>query len=74
MSAVCACASRHYTRRPGLFELLMEIAQDAASEALIKGTKTVETVQALLLVAVYPVLEKRWADTRTWLFIGAAIR
>ncbi|KAI0693284.1 hypothetical protein BC835DRAFT_1088575 [Cytidiella melzeri] len=71
---ICACASRHYSRRPGLFSLLMDIAQDAASEALISGQKSVETVQAFLLLAVYPVPQKKWTDCRSWLLAGVAIR
>lgn len=52
----------------------MDIARDAASETLITGPVTVETVQALLILAVYPVPRKKWADDKSWLFMGAALR
>lgn len=52
----------------------MDIARELAAEALVRGPKTVETVQAFLLLAVYPRPEKKWADNRSWLFMGAAIR
>jgi transcriptional regulatory protein LEU3 len=71
--AVCACAARHYGRR-GLWSLTMDIARDAASDALIMGPANVETVQALLILAVYPVPKKKWLEDKSWLFMGAAIR
>ena len=52
----------------------MEISRDAAGEALVSGSKTVETVQAFLLLAVYPVPKKKWLDDRSWLYMGTAIR
>ena len=45
-----------------------------AGEALVMGSKSVETVQAFLLLAVYPVPKKKWTDDRSWLFMGTAIR
>ncbi|KAI0341773.1 hypothetical protein BDW22DRAFT_272046 [Trametopsis cervina] len=73
-TAICACASRHYLRRPGLHDVLMDIGRDAAAEALVSGKKSVETVQAFLLLAVYPLPEKKWTNNRSWLLTGAAIR
>lgn len=52
----------------------MDIARDAAAEALVSGEKSVETVQGFLLLAVYPIPQKKWSDNRSWLFMGAAIR
>lgn len=52
----------------------MEIARDAAAEALVKAPKTVETVQAFLLLAVHPTPEKKWGENRIWLLMGVAIR
>ncbi|KAI0818535.1 hypothetical protein BC629DRAFT_1587894 [Irpex lacteus] len=74
LDVICACASRHYLRRPGLYDVLMDIARDAAAEALVSGEKSVETVQGFLLLAVYPIPQKKWSDNRSWLFMGAAIR
>ena len=50
------------------------MARDAAAEALISGPQTVETVQALLILAVYPVPKKKWIEDKSWLFMGAALR
>lgn len=52
----------------------MDIAYDEAASALVDGPKVVETVQAFLILAVYPVPKKKWSDDRSWLFMGAAIR
>lgn len=35
---------------------------------------SVETVQSLLILAVYPVPKKKWIQDKSWLFMGAAIR
>lgn len=73
-TVVVACAARHYHRRPGLWALAMDIARDLAAEALIMGPVDVETVQSLLVLAVYPVPKKKWLEDKSWLFMGAAIR
>ncbi|EKM55367.1 uncharacterized protein PHACADRAFT_95777, partial [Phanerochaete carnosa HHB-10118-sp] len=72
-TVICACAARHYNRQ-GLWALAMDIARDAAAEALIMEPVNVETVQSLLILAVYPVPKKNWLEDRSWLFMGAAIR
>lgn len=53
---------------------MIDIARDAAAEAMIMGRQDVETVQALLILAVYPVPAKKWLEDKSWLFMGAAIR
>ncbi|KAJ3545622.1 hypothetical protein NM688_g5606 [Phlebia brevispora] len=73
-TVICALASRHYIQRPGLYDVLMDIATDLAGDALIRGFKSVETVQAFLLLGVYPVPKKKWVDDRSWLYMGAAVR
>ena len=67
-------ASRYYDGRPELFDLAKDFARDAASRALIDGSKSVDVCQAYLLMAVYPVPKKKWVEDKTWLFMGAAIR
>ena len=71
---VCAIASRHYTSKPELNSIAQEFARDAAGKALVGGQKGVDICQAYLLLGVYPVPKKKWAEDRSWLFQGVAIR
>ena len=71
---VCAIASRYYTERPELYARVMHYAQLAAGTALISGQKSVEMVQAYILLSLYPVPFRKWEDDRRWLFLGLAIR
>ncbi len=52
----------------------MRYARQAAGEALIGGRKSVEVVQAYILLALYPVPCRRWEDDRSWVYLGLAIR
>lgn len=52
----------------------MDIALDLAGETLTTGYQSIETVQAFLLLAVYPIPQKKLAEDRSWLYIGVAIR
>lgn len=45
-----------------------------AGESLISGRKSIETVQAYLLLSLYPAPREIWADDRGWMFLGCAIR
>ncbi|KAK7043609.1 hypothetical protein VNI00_008220 [Paramarasmius palmivorus] len=73
-TVICAIASRYYTARPDIYMLAQEFARDAAGKALIEGQKSIEMCQAYLLLAVYPVPKKKWAEDRSWLLMGVAIR
>ncbi|KZT28474.1 hypothetical protein NEOLEDRAFT_1058377 [Neolentinus lepideus HHB14362 ss-1] len=73
-TVVCTVASRYYDLHPQLYPLLMSFARDAAGKALVDSSKTVETCQAYLLLAVYPKPRKRWAEDRSWALMGVAIR
>ena len=52
----------------------MEFARDAASQALIDPVKDVDTCQAFLILAVFPVPKKKWVEDRSWLLMGIAFR
>lgn len=52
----------------------MEFARDAAGNALVDGNRGIDVCQAYLLMAVYPVPKKKWAEDRSWLLMGVAIR
>lgn len=71
---VCATAAKFYTARPELHQLCTDFAHDAAGQALVSGAKTLETVQAYMVLGVYPTPKRRWADDRSWEFMGLAIR
>ncbi|KAL0946983.1 hypothetical protein HGRIS_013130 [Hohenbuehelia grisea] len=73
-TVICAIASRYYAQRPELYSLAMNLARDAAGKALIDSSKSVDVCQAFLLLAVYPTPKKKWAQDRSWLLMGVAIR
>jgi transcriptional regulatory protein LEU3 len=52
----------------------MEFAKDAAGKALTEPSKSVDIVQAFLLLAVYPVPKRKWCDDKSWLLMGVAVR
>jgi len=52
----------------------MEFARDFAGKALVEGYRGVDVCQAYLIMAVYPVPKKKWAEDRSWLLMGVAIR
>ncbi|KAG6903225.1 hypothetical protein C0995_002768 [Termitomyces sp. Mi166 len=61
-------------KKPTMYLMAMEFARDAAGRALIDGSKSVDVCQAYLLMAVYPIPKKKWAEDRSWLLMGVAIR
>lgn len=58
---------------PYLYQLTMDVVGDAATGAIEKALKTIETCQAYILLSLYPVPQKRWTDDRRWLTIGVAV-
>ncbi|EMD34175.1 hypothetical protein CERSUDRAFT_159676 [Gelatoporia subvermispora B] len=73
-TVICAIASRHYSPRPTLYAEAMKYARLAAGTALIGGQKSVEVVQAYILLSLYPVPSQRWEEDRSWIYLGLAIR
>lgn len=73
-TVICAIASRFYPARPELYQQAMHYAQLAAGNALIGGQKNVEMCIAFILLSLYPVPFKRWEDSRSYLYLGLAIR
>lgn len=73
-TVILAVASRYYTARPDLYQLATKFAREAAGKELVEGSKSVDIVQGYLLLAVYPVPKKSWAEDRSWLLMGVAIR
>ncbi|TFY67780.1 hypothetical protein EVJ58_g1401 [Rhodofomes roseus] len=73
-TTICAIASRHYCARPELYQEAMKYARLGAGTALIGGQKSIEAVQAYILLSLYPVPARRWEDDRSYLYLGLAIR
>ncbi|KAJ7172547.1 fungal-specific transcription factor domain-containing protein [Mycena filopes] len=73
-TVICATASRFYTLKPNLYPMAHAFAREAAAAALHDGSFGVDICQAYLILAVYPVPKKKFADDRSWLFMGVAIR
>lgn len=71
---MCAISSRYYTERPELYSIAMHFAKLAAASALIDGFKSVEVVQAYILLAVYALPSRKWEEAREWMYLGLAIR
>lgn len=71
---VCATASRYCTSKAALYPLAKDFAREAAGQALVDGAKKIDICQAYLLLGVYPSPKKKWAEDRSWLLMGVAIR
>jgi hypothetical protein len=52
----------------------MHFAKQPAANALIDGWKSVELVQAYILMSIYGVPARKWEEDRSWLYSGLAIR
>ncbi|TFK29876.1 hypothetical protein FA15DRAFT_663164 [Coprinopsis marcescibilis] len=71
---VCAISARHLASRPDVYPHALLFAREVAGISLIEGQKSVETCQAYLLMAVYPIPKKTWSEDKSWLLMGLAIR
>ncbi|TFY50976.1 hypothetical protein EVG20_g11227, partial [Dentipellis fragilis] len=72
---LCAIASKFYTERPELHPKLSDLARKMAFNVPAQGYKSVEIVQAYLLMTLWgcgPV--ERYEQDKTWLILGLAIR
>lgn len=75
MLEVCAISARFYTARPELFGKLTEISNKLAFTVPARGYKSLEIVQAYLLLSLWgtgPV--ERYEQDKTWMLLGMAIR
>ncbi|KIK59748.1 hypothetical protein GYMLUDRAFT_44187 [Collybiopsis luxurians FD-317 M1] len=73
-TVICSTASRYCTTKPGLYALAKDFAREGAGKALVDGSKSIDICQAFLILGVYPSPKKRWAEDRSWLLMGVAIR
>ncbi|EIN07126.1 hypothetical protein PUNSTDRAFT_89209 [Punctularia strigosozonata HHB-11173 SS5] len=75
LTTICAIASKFYPARPELHPRLTDMSRKLAFDVPAQGYKSVEIVQAYLLLALWgcgPV--ERYEQDRTWLLLGMAIR
>ncbi|WRT69766.1 uncharacterized protein IL334_006757 [Kwoniella shivajii] len=74
-TVLCALAARYYHKRPELNAQLSAYAKRLAFEVPSRGYKSVEVVQAYLLLSLWTLgPEKTFEQDRTWLMLGMAIR
>ncbi len=72
---VCSIASKFYAAKPELHPKLTELAKQLAFSVVAKGYKSVEIVQAYLLLALWGCgTAERYEIDKTWLMLGMAIR
>ncbi|KAF8607837.1 hypothetical protein BDV93DRAFT_467449, partial [Ceratobasidium sp. AG-I] len=75
LTTICAIAAKFYKKKPELYIKLASIAKKLAFSVPERGYKSVEIVQAYLLLSLWgsgPV--ERYEQDKTWLLLGLAIR
>ncbi|EJD02176.1 uncharacterized protein FOMMEDRAFT_87458 [Fomitiporia mediterranea MF3/22] len=75
LTTICAISSKFYDARPELHPKLSNLSRKLAFNVPEKGFKSVEIVQAYLLLSLWgcdPV--ERFEQDKTWLLLGMAIR
>ncbi|KAF7337898.1 hypothetical protein MVEN_02012900 [Mycena venus] len=75
LTTICAIASKFYDANPELQPKLTEMAKKLAFSVPARGYKSLEIVQAYLLLALYGCgAVERYEQDRTWLLLGMGIR
>ncbi|KAL1691371.1 fungal-specific transcription factor domain-containing protein [Schizophyllum commune] len=75
LTTICAVASKYYDANPELHPRLSELSQKLAFSVPAKGYKSVEIVQAYLLLSLWGSgAVERYEQDKTWLLLGMAIR
>ncbi|KAG0695278.1 fungal-specific transcription factor domain-containing protein [Suillus ampliporus] len=75
LTTICAISSKFYTQRPELHQQLAELAQKLAFSVAAKGYKSLEIVQAYLLLTLWGCgAVERYEYDKTWLLLGMGIR
>ncbi|QRV81888.1 Fungal specific transcription factor domain [Ceratobasidium sp. AG-Ba] len=69
-----AVAARNDDKEKDFYSILMKEARALAGEAFFEGWKSIEKVQAFILLAMFPAPSRRHDEERTWLYLGCAIR
>ncbi|KAJ7193876.1 fungal-specific transcription factor domain-containing protein [Mycena pura] len=75
LTTICAISSKFYDVKPELHNQLTEMAKKLAFSVPARGYKSLEIVQAYLLLALYGCgAVERYEQDKTWLLLGMAIR
>ncbi|KAG7092912.1 hypothetical protein E1B28_009217 [Marasmius oreades] len=75
LTTICAISSKFYTARPDLHPRLTELAKKLAFSVPSQGYKSVEIVQAYLLLTLWGCgAVERYEQDKTWMLLGMAIR
>ncbi|KAF7311220.1 hypothetical protein MKEN_01023500 [Mycena kentingensis (nom. inval.)] len=75
LTTICAIASKFYDRKPDLHNQLTDLAKKLAFSVPARGYKSLEIVQAYLLLTLYGCgAVERYEQDRTWLLLGMGIR
>lgn len=73
-TVILAIASRYYARRPDLHGQCLRQATKEAFNCLERGFKSVEIVQAFLLLTMWGQPARRFEEDKSWIFAGIAFR
>ncbi|KAJ7633103.1 fungal-specific transcription factor domain-containing protein [Roridomyces roridus] len=75
LTTICAISSKFYDAKPELHPKLTEMAKKLAFSVPARGYKSLEIVQAYLLLALYGCgAVERYEQDKTWILLGMAIR
>ncbi|KAF7440277.1 hypothetical protein PC9H_000621 [Pleurotus ostreatus] len=75
LTTICTVASKFYTQKPDLHTKLSELAKKLSFSVPARGYKSVEIVQAYILLALWGCgAVERYEQDKTWLLLGMAIR
>ncbi|KAF5373845.1 hypothetical protein D9758_000913 [Tetrapyrgos nigripes] len=75
LTTICAIASKFYVEKPELHSRLAELSKKLAFGVPAAGYKSVEIVQAYLLLTLWGCgAVERYEQDKTWLLLGMAIR
>ncbi|ESK91396.1 prib protein [Moniliophthora roreri MCA 2997] len=75
LTTICAISSKFYTAKPELHPRLTELAKKLAFSVPGQGYKSVEIVQAYLLLTLWGCgAVERYEQDKTWMMLGMAIR
>ncbi|KAG6867611.1 hypothetical protein C0993_000552 [Termitomyces sp. T159_Od127] len=75
LTTICSIAAKYYSAKPELHPRLTELAKKMAFGVPAQGYKSLEIVQAYLLLVLWGCgAVERYEQDKTWLLLGMAIR
>ena len=73
-TVICTIAAKFYKKRPELHLKCLQMVRKSAYLVMSRGFKSVEIVQAFMLLTLWNTPAERFEEDKTWLFSGVAIR